>query len=278
MLTEPFLVKRILNLETSAKRPYQIVDLVGIDKQKKHGVVWSPETVVEDDVLHENIVYIFDADETVYQGKEQLKIRTAVQVNDNNVDRSVYSEISQIPSDSLFIQLSELLSIIETPSYRTIIKSLLQNPDIEKKLKFLPKTLNYDYSYVGGLLSSLCHQVKIAIDISKTLLETQESRDLLVCGAFVCDIGKIIEIDLSHKLTVDGDLLGHQVTGCRMLDEIDKNFDYQFHAEILKLCHCILVHHTDDLGNWSPMKVKFKEADMLRMISNLVIKTAGWSL
>lgn len=278
MLTEPFLVKRILNLETSAKRPYQIVDLIGTDKQKKQGVVWSPETVVEDDILHEDVIYVFDADETVYQGKEQLKIRTAVQVNEDNIDRSVFSDGVHVPSDSLFNQLSELLSILETSAYRTIAKSLLQNSDIEKKLKSLPKTLNYDYSYTGGLLSSLCHQIKIAIDISNTLLDTQESKDLLICGAFVCDIGKIIEIDSNYKLTVEGDLLGHQVIGCRMMDEIDKNFDYQFHTEILKLCHCILVHHTDDLGNWSPMKVKFKEADMLRMISNLVIKTAGWSL
>ena len=278
MLTGLFLIKRIHQLETSQKKPYQVLDLVGIDQSRMRGIVWSPETVIEGDVLHENLVYMFDAEETTYRGDPQLTIKIAVKADD--ADLSDFLESPKILPENLFLQLVKLISSIKTDSYSQIAKLVIQNSDIEKKLKLIPKTLNYDYNYPGGLLHSILNLVQISKTVGETLLKEtqQESKDLLICGALVCDIGKVIEIDSNFNLTADGDLLGHQFLGCRLLEEIDKKLDYEFHSEILKLCHCILVHHVDDIGNWSSVKIKFKEADMLRMISTLVIKTAGWSI
>ena len=278
MLTGLFLIKRIHQLETSQKKPYQVLDLVGIDQSRMRGIVWSPETVIEGDVLHENLVYMFDAEETTYRGDPQLTIKIAVKADD--ADLSDFLESPKILPENLFLQLVKLISSIKTDSYSQIAKLVIQNSDIEKKLKLIPKTLNYDYNYPGGLLHSILNLVQISKIVGETLLKEtqQESKDLLICGALVCDIGKVIEIDSNFNLTADGDLLGHQFLGCRLLEEIDKKLDYEFHSEILKLCHCILVHHVDDIGNWSSVKIKFKEADMLRMISTLVIKTAGWSI
>ena len=278
MLTGLFLIKRIHQLETSQKKPYQVLDLVGIDQSRMRGIVWSPETVIEGDVLHENLVYMFDAEETTYRGDPQLTIKIAVKADD--ADLSDFLESPKILPENLFLQLVKLISSIKTDSYSQIAKLVIQNSDIEKKLKLIPKTLNYDYNYPGGLLHSILNLVQISKTVGETLLKEtqQESKDLLICGALVCDIGKVIEIDSNFNLTADGDLLGHQFLGCRLLEEIDKKLDYEFHSEILKLCHCILVHHVDDIGNWSSVKIKFKEADMLRMISTLVIKTAGWDI
>ena len=108
----------------------------------------------------------------------------------------------------------------------------------------------------------------------------ESSRDLLICSALVCDIGKATEMSLSYfKLDEsESDLLGHQYLSCLFLSELDKKCDYKYHSEITNVKHCVLSHHSTDYNNWSPIKIKLKEAELLRHIVQLVFKSGEWNL
>jgi 3'-5' exoribonuclease len=278
-----YLVKKIKTLVTSNGKPYQLLDLISDQKSKMKGIVWAPESVISESEgsLHEGVAYVFDAEEVDYKGDTQLNIHWAERTD---LDRSLFMNKSKVSPDELMDQLRKCISVVKTPSYRAVVKGILsQDNDFFDKLKILPKTVNYDYSYPGGLLQSVVRTVQIASQISETLYfpfdeESIKSRDLLITAAFVCDLGKIVEISSDFKITDEGCMLGHQYLGCQLLKDIDKETDYEYHADIIKLCHCIMTHHIDDMGNWSTLKVKFREADMLRLISHMVFKFEEWNL
>lgn len=278
MLTEPYLVRKVKNLVTSTNKPYLVLELVSTDKTSINGVIWNPDKVTDPSIgpIKENESYIFDADESDYQGSRQLVIHWAEPVEVNKLD---YVKHSVIPSDEMLISLRKVVSHILTPAYRSVIKWVFsQNDEFLSKIKKLPKTVNYDYSYIGGLLENILLTVEIADSVSTVLKLNQESKDLVVTASLLVDLGKVVEITSDLTKSNDGVYLGHQYLGCQFLDEVDKDTDYEFHQEILKLKHCILTHHIDDLGNWSTVKVQFLEADIVRQVSQLVFTFGKWNI
>ena len=277
MLTEPYLLKTITNLATNNNNPYQLLDLIDATKTSMRGIVWKPEKVVDESEgsLKEGEVYVFDADETEYNGVSQLTIHWAEKIES---DKSSFRREAKFSPEELMIKFKKVISTVRTPSYRAVVKGLLSlDTDFFSKLQSLPKTTKYDYDYPGGLLQSIVYCVEIADQLSETFQLSEESRDLLICSAMVCDLGKITEITSESMKTDEGRLLGHQYLGCVILNRFDKDTDFEYHSDILKLQHCVITHHTDELGNWSPVKPQFIEADLCRMIGQIVYKVDACS-
>ena len=278
MLTDPYLVKRIKNLETSNKKPYLVLELISTNKTPMHGVVWEPEKITDESVgsLLEGSSYVFDAEESDYNGQTQLTIHWAEPII---MDQSSFMKTAPRSSDDMLNHLTEILKSVKTHSFRAVVKGFLTAGHYYfEKLKSLPKTVNYDYSYPGGLLENVLYMTSASLNLAQVFNLSQESRDLLVTAALVIDLGKITEISSDLVKTSEGSLMGHQYLGCKFLEDIDKETDYEFHGDILKLEHCVMTHHIDDLGNWSQVKVQFLEADLIRMISQTVFLYGKWNL
>jgi 23S rRNA maturation-related 3'-5' exoribonuclease YhaM len=182
--------------------------------------------------------------------------------------------------DELLNQLKTFLTDnIKTPAYRAIMKGfLLFDDEFFSKLKRLPRTTNYDFSYPGGLLQSIMYTTELALQTSLVLGLPEESKELIVCSVLFADLGKISELTFDFTKTDVGNLLGHQYLSCQLLEQIDRETDFAFQTDILKVKHCILTHHIDDIGNWSVVKVKLREANLVNSILQLVFKNEEWEL
>lgn len=280
MITQhPYYVKKVSELKTKSGDPYLILDLIAIDRTHLKGVVWNPLTVVPEDdkSIYENTAYIFVASEVTYKGEKQLVIEWAER---SDVDISVFMRLPVNDPDELLSLLKQLLiDNVKTPAYRAIMKGFfLFDDDFFDKLKRLPRTTNYDFSYPGGLLQSIVYGVEFAIQTSNILALPEASKELIICSVLFADLGKIMELTFNFTKTEVGNLLGHQYLSCQLLEQIDRETDFAFLTDIMKIKHCILTHHIDDVGNWSIVKTKLREADLVKDIMQLVFKNEEWNI
>jgi 23S rRNA maturation-related 3'-5' exoribonuclease YhaM len=279
MMTNPYYVKKVSELKTKSDDLYWILDLISTDRVPVKGIVWKPFSVVDESegAIFENNAYVFDASETMYKGEKQLNIQWAERAD---IDVSVFMRVPLNDPDELLSQLKTFLTDnIKTPAYRAIMKGfLLFDDEFFSKLKRLPRTTNYDFSYPGGLLQSIMYTTELALQTSLVLGLPEESKELIVCSVLFADLGKISELTFDFTKTDVGNLLGHQYLSCQLLEQIDRETDFAFQTDILKVKHCILTHHIDDIGNWSVVKVKLREANLVNSILQLVFKNEEWEL
>jgi 3'-5' exoribonuclease len=103
-------------------------------------------------------------------------------------------------------------------------------------------------------------------------------RDLLLCGGFLHDIGKVKELTYNTHIDYsdEGRLVGHLVLGSAMLDEKLSGIKGFPESVALRLRHLVLSHHGEfDFG--SPKRPKFPEAFALHLVDDLDAKMNGLS-
>jgi len=106
----------------------------------------------------------------------------------------------------------------------------------------------------------------------------QIARDLLLCGAFLHDMGKTTELGCDREMvyTDEGQLIGHMVMAVGMLDakvaEAEKLSGEPVPTEtVLRLKHMIISHHGEyEFG--SPKLPMTLEAIALHLLDNLDAK------
>lgn len=135
------------------------------------------------------------------------------------------------------------------------------------------KSIHHNYS--GGLLEHTIEVVELcarALDVFPAM-----NRDLVVTGALLHDIGKIVELDIKvvPRYTVQGRLIGHVVLGAEMVSKAIGELRSEgvgFPAELeWMLEHMILSHH-GNLEFGSPVVPMFPEALLLHAMDNLGAK------
>jgi 3'-5' exoribonuclease len=175
--------------------------------------------------------------------------------------------------------LAELTGLAETHiadgPLRRLVMTLLER--YAAPLKCLPATLNKFYPFAGGLLehtlavTHTCLQLVDKYAPHYAELRPPLNRDLVVAGAILHDIGRVLEFgadSLQTQPTVPGRLLGHLVLGRDLVRDTarelgDVNPELLQLLEHLILTHlqlpewgsprlplipeCLIIHHADDL-------------------------------
>ncbi len=105
--------------------------------------------------------------------------------------------------------------------------------------------------------------------------------DLLACGAFLHDLGKIEELSTGGEIsyTDRGQMVGHIIIGVQMLDQVISRLNSEPGEPIpdelrYQLTHLILSHH-GQLEYGSPKVPSTLEAIALHQIDNLDAKLAA---
>ena len=111
-----------------------------------------------------------------------------------------------------------------------------------------PAAIKNHHAYVGGLLEHVVSMLRLADTVAGHY--PQLNRDVLLCGVFLHDIGKIEELsfDREFSYTDEGQLLGHLVIGVSILEkkirEAERLAGRDFPAALaLQLKHLIITHH-----------------------------------
>lgn len=216
----------------------------------------------------------------IYQGAMQLILSDVQVVEPERVDATDFLPHTPQDIDKLLARLREIMLGLTNPHLRALAESFLMDDDFLRKFTAAPAGIKNHHAYIGGLLEHVVNLLEVASHIAP--FYPQIDRDLLLCGVFLHDIGKIDELNYQKAFAYsdEGQLVGHLVIGVEYLDrkadESSKLTGEPFPTELLlRLKHMILSHHGSyEFG--SPKLPMTLEAVALNQLDNLDAKIASF--
>ena len=200
-----------------------------------------------------------------YKGHSQIKIIDIDVVEEQNINFSKYIPDSPVKREKLIEDLHSYINSIEDKEIREITSALI-NDNFEKYTTY-PAASTIHHAFFGGLMYHSLSMCSLALK----LLESYPflSRDYLVAGALLHDIGKIVELSsaINPAYTIEGNLLGHINIGYSMLQNKGKELKTS-EEKLNVLSHIILSHHgKPEFG--SSKVPQIMEAYVIHVLDNL---------
>ena len=233
------------------------------------GVVWENCQIAG--ILTVGTVLGLLGDIGSFNGKIQV---TAKRIKILDEDPAAYLTGPAISLETLKSRFDEYLASVQDVHLQRLLNRIF-TPERKKQFYRATAAKSIHHNYSGGLLE---HSVQVAelclraVDVFSGL-----NRDLVLTGALLHDIGKIVELDVKivPQYTVEGRLIGHVVLGAELLTLTVSRMRLEgeeFPAELeWMLKHMILSHH-GSLEFGSPVIPLFPEALLLHSMDNLDAK------
>ncbi len=244
---------------------------LSISLQDKSGLIEAKKwDASEFDIAIVNIgsVIHVEGDIIEYRSVLQMKVLSVSSVDQQKVDYTKFTISSPIPQDELIRKLKRYIDSIQNDDCLKIIKACLKR-HYEAFISYPAATRNH-HEFASGLLYHTVSMLDLASAIHN--LYSDASRDLLLTGVILHDIGKTIELSgpIATKYTLEGKLLGHisiMVSEIRHIAE-----SLEIHSEVpLLLEHMILSHHGEqEFG--SPVPPLTREAFILHAVDDFDAK------
>ena len=174
-------------------------------------------------------------------------------------DESRLQSRSKFDSDAMFAQLLDLAQReISDKALSAITSELLE--EHREILLQLPAARRNHHAYAGGLLEHILSVTRNAIFLADKYaadyaeLQPPLSRDLVIAGAMLHDIGKVFELESTPsgaEYTPQGELIGHILLGRDMVRAAAAGRDLKDET-LLRLEHIIVSHQR--LPEWGSPK------------------------
>jgi 3'-5' exoribonuclease len=146
--------------------------------------------------------------------------------------------------NSMLLEIKRMLSTVKNEHLKALIRKYTEDEKFMQAFRHAPAAMEYHQNYVGGLME---HTLNVMMVCDKLCgIHPELDRDLVMTGAFLHDMGKIKEFEVSGGIidvTNEGMLVGHIIIGYDILS--NKINEMQgFPKELgLKLLHMVLSHH-----------------------------------
>jgi 3'-5' exoribonuclease len=210
----------------------------------------------------------------------------------DDFDPADFLEVSSRNSDQIFAELRELgASQISDEPIRKLVLTLLDRH--VEPIKRLPATTRHFYPYPGGLLEHTLSVTRSCLLLAEKYaaafpdLKPPLNKDLVVAGAILHDIGRVLEFQADSaalvQRTVPGRLVGPIFLGRDLVRDTARelgNVDPQLlellehllvsHLNLLEkdspripmVPECLILHHADALDAYMEMFVRCLSKDM----------------
>ena len=165
--------------------------------------------------------------------------------------------------NAIYAAVCEMIQSFENTHLRQLLTGIfIENEEVKTAFLQHSAARSMHHSYMGGLCEHTLNVAQICDFLAPRYKFV--NRDLLICAAFLHDIGKIFELSdfPENDYTDDGKLLGHIYIGNEFIgNEIAKIDGFPPALKSL-LQHCLLSHHgKHEYG--SPILPKTMEAMLL---------------
>ena len=170
--------------------------------------------------------------------------------------------------DEMWPELLGRIASIEQPQLRELVSRLVER--YADRLRVWPAAVKVHHDYRSGLLEHVLKIIEVVVAQAEAY---GVSRDLLIAGAILHDIGKLEELsyDLATTYTVEGNLVGHITIGVGMVRDTAREIADFPRDLLLELEHLILSHH-GSRENGSPVEPMTIEAFILAAADDLDAK------
>lgn len=265
-VTSIFLVRDKITAMAKNGKPYMTLKLMD-STGEVDAKVWDQIDELSSQFCADDFIRI-DAKASVYMGKMQLVVQQLEKVAEEAVDIGDFLPVSSRSAEEMRHDLDQLLDSLKNPYIGDLLRAFFDDPEFYRLYSRAPAAKSMHHTYIGGLLEHSLAVAALALDVAKRY--PQVDRDLLISGAMLHDVGKVMELsfDRSFGYTDEGKLLGHIVIGVQMIEDRVRAIP-GFPTELsMMIKHLLLSHHGQyDFG--SPKRPKFLEAVILNFIDDL---------
>jgi 3'-5' exoribonuclease len=173
-----------------------------------------------------------------YRDRLQLDVRSIEAAPDE--DPTGLAPAMRRDPDELEGFLEFLEGEISHSALRDLVASILDDPEIRRRLRALPAAPDGHHNYAGGLLEHTVGVATICRELCQ--LHPRLRSDLLLAAALLHDVGRTAELTPGpgFRPTAEGRLLGHVHLGTRVIEAQSAALDPAARAELL---HGVACHH-----------------------------------
>ncbi len=218
-----------------------------------------------------------DALASAYNGRLQLKIDRLRAVAKGEVDPRDFLPVSRFDPEEMFREVLALVDGLGDELVRKLCRAFLDDPDIAQAFKRAPAAKGIHHAFASGLLEHTLSVMQLAHRIADHY--PRASRDLLVAGALLHDIGKTRELswEQGFDYTTEGRLVGHILLTIQWIHEKAAQIP-NFPPELaMHLVHIVAAHH-GELANGSPKEPLTLEAMIVHALDELDSRVQSWTM
>jgi len=238
--------------------------------------MWSIDEATFNRLPTDGFVWV-EGETQPYQGQLQLIVHSIAPHEPSVEEMAELLPSSARPPEEMFAELTNLLGTLEHPAIRALAEVYLADEHLMEAFKRAPAAKQMHHAYLGGLLEHTLNLVRLADAVCP--LYPKISRDLVVMGLFLHDLGKTRELvyDGPFSYSDRGELVGHIVEGAIMLhdkaQQLMRDRGQRLPAGALTvLQHIILSHH--GIPEYGAAKIpSTPEAILVSILDNLDAKT-----
>ena len=261
------LVKRI-EIKTSSKGQ-KYMDLTLGDKEGDvDAKYWDYEEGVTP-VFEVNTIVKVRGQLQEFRGAPQFRVDFIRAVTPaDNVKAEDYIAVAEYPAESMYNAIVGLAADFKDRDLADLLTAVYEK--YKKDLLLYPAAVRLHHAMQGGLLYHTLSILRMCQQIAALYPAVDE--DLLLCGAALHDLGKLVEMDanelgLAGQYTTEGNLLGHLVVGAMMVRDVAKEIGTPEDKAVL-IEHMLISHHgRPEFGAAVPPK--FLEAIILSKLDEL---------
>lgn len=261
---------------TRTDKPYLRV-LVADRSGEMPGRMWSVEESTVSRLPTDGFAYI-QGETQKYQGEMQMIIQHIESAEPSAEEMRDLLPSSSRPADEMFAEVVAILGTLSHPAMKGLAKAYLDDTYLMEQFRRCPAAKSAHHAYLGGLLEHTLSLMNLANVVCP--LYPRLSRDLVVMGLFLHDLGKTRELsyDRAFTYTDRGELVGHIVDGAIMLHDKSQQMMRESGLRLppnalMVLQHIILSHHGDPA--YGAAKVPMSpEAILVHYLDNIDAKMA----
>ncbi len=263
-LQQPMLIKNMIKGVTQKGSPYASVtlqDSTGTIEGKMWDLNPTQEALIKVGSVQDVSFEILR-----YNNVLQAKVHQIALIDESAVELDQFLITSSLSEEELRNEIDTVIKSIKNDCYRTILEELFK--EFGNRFYQYPAATKNHHSFLRGLATHVLGMIKLAEQMC--ILYPQLSRDLLLSGVIVHDLGKTVELSsaFSPEYTLEGKLTGHISIMHGKVMEIAKRCNFEDSEEAVLLRHCILSHHGQyEYG--SPVLPQLQEAEVLSFIDNI---------
>ncbi len=203
-----------------------------------------------------------------YRNRPQLsvaKIRRAEtgEYEPANLRRASLKSPEELKADYL-----ELAESLESEHLKTLLVNLSEKEAVFGKWLIWPAGKKWHHDYFSGLADHSLSLARLAESVCAQYKFLD--RDLLIAGALLHDLGKVVEFEgeMVYDYSTPGRLVGHIVMGDQMVTEMIRQIEDFPRDTEMKLRHLILSHH-GEMDKGAVVRPKTREAYVLHLLDEI---------
>ena len=193
----------------------------------------------------------------------------------SGAQQHLFPALSPEELENIKKELHNLIEGTKDPEIKKLLEAVFWGKDIPDNLKntlsrlwYYPAANKIHHARIGGLIQHLVKSAKLA---EKLAIEYPDItiRDLVVAGALLHDIGKILEQKSipGTGWTSEGELLGHIAMGYELIVKVSEHIKID-EEKITAIKHIILSHHGEK-EKGSPVIPLTPEALIVHVVEDL---------